>query len=213
MLRAILWDNDGVLVDTEELYFEATRDAAAIDGVELTMEQFREVSLTAGRSMFDIVREQGVGDERIRELVSERNRIYRDRLLAGVRVLDGVREALEQLAASYRMGIVTSAFREHFYAAHSSTGLLPHFEFVLTREDYRQSKPAPDPYLAALERFDMQPEECVAIEDSRRGVESARAAGLRCLAIPTPLTRGADFSSAVAVLDSAEAITGALGEM
>lgn len=210
MLKTILWDNDGVLVDTEELYFQATREAAAREGVELTPEQFIEVSLAAGRSMFTILLDQGVSAQRVEELRRERNRAYRDYLLAGVRVLDGVRAALAELDGAYRMGVVTSSLREHFDAAHSTSGLTGYFDFVLAREDYRESKPAPDPYLAALERYALAPEECVAIEDSRRGLESALAAGIRCLAVPTGLTRGSDLTGATAVLDSAAAIPAAL---
>ncbi|RJQ47753.1 MAG: HAD family phosphatase [Gaiellales bacterium] len=203
MIEAILWDNDGVLVDTEELYFAATREAAALEGVELTAAQFLRVSLTAGLSMLGILLERGVPPERVEELRRERNRIYRERLLAGVRVPDGVPEALAELAPRYRMGVVTSSLREHFDAAHTATGLAGYFEFVLAREDYRDSKPSPEPYLAALERYGLDPRQCVAVEDSSRGLESALAAGLRCIVIPAGLTRGSDFTGAAAVLASA----------
>ncbi|MHB0915072.1 MAG: HAD family hydrolase [Thermoleophilia bacterium] len=210
MLKAILWDNDGVLVDTEELYYEATRRVAAGAGVELTAAQFLEVSLTAGLSMFDILRERGFSGAEVDELRRRRNALYRSFLLAGVRVNAGVREALEELRGSYRMGVVTSSLREHFDAAHASTGLAGHFEFVVAREDYRESKPAPDPYLTALERHGLDPAECVAIEDTRRGLDSALAAGLSCLAVPTALTRDADFSGALAVLADTSEIVGAI---
>ncbi|MHB1003429.1 MAG: HAD family hydrolase, partial [Thermoleophilia bacterium] len=84
MLKAILWDNDGVLVDTEELYYEATRRVAAGAGVELTAAQFLEVSLTAGLSMFDILRERGFSGAEVDELRRRRNALYRSFLLAGV---------------------------------------------------------------------------------------------------------------------------------
>lgn len=209
LIKTILWDNDGVLVDTEELYFDATREAAARVGIELTQEQFRQVSLTAGMSMFQILLDRGVAPERVEELRLERNRVYRDRLLAGVRVPEGIPAALEYLGARYRMGVVTSSLREHFEAAHSSTGLMRHFTFVTAREDYRESKPAPDPYLAAIERYGLDPQECVAVEDSRRGLDSALAASLRCIVIPAGLTRDCDFTGASAVLAEA----GGLGEV
>lgn len=210
MLKAILWDNDGVLVDTEELYYEATRRVATGVGVELTAAQFIEVSLTAGRSMFDILLERGFSDEEVEGLRRQRNAVYRSLLLAGVRVNAGVRETLEGLCGAYRMGVVTSSLREHFDAAHATTRLANHFEFVVAREDYRESKPAPDPYLTALDCYGLDPGECVAIEDTRRGLDSALAAGVRCLAIPTALTRDADFSGAVAVLGRADEVAGAI---
>ena len=99
------------------------------------------------------------------------------------------------------MGIVTSSRREHFEVIHAGTNLLPYFDFVLMREDYTHSKPDPEPYLTAMAQNGLSAEECVVIEDSERGLRAALAAGLRCIVIPQGLTRGLDFTGALAVLD------------
>jgi len=83
---------------------------------------------------------------------------------------------------------------------HRRTDLLRHVDFVLADGDYARHKPDPDPYLAAVERSGCLPEECVAVEDSERGLLAAKAAALKCLIIPTALTRGGDFSRADKVL-------------
>jgi beta-phosphoglucomutase-like phosphatase (HAD superfamily) len=94
-----------------------------------------------------------------------------------------------------RQAIVTGASREHVNLTHRSTGLLPFFECIITSEDYECAKPHPDAYLAALRRMGIAADEALAIEDSPRGANAALAAGLRCLVIPTPLTRLAGFPS------------------
>ena len=96
---------------------------------------------------------------------------------------------------------------------HSDTGLLRYFEFVLASEDCRQTKPNPEPYLLALERLRMKADNCVAVEDSERGLAAARAAGLRCLVIPNQMTRSCDFRGATAILPGAAAVLDALADL
>ena len=74
--------------------------------------------------------------------------------------------------------------------------------FVLTREDYTQSKPHPEPYLTAIERHDLQPSQCVAVEDSERGLAAATAAGVDCIVVLSQWTRDGNFDGALAVVDS-----------
>jgi HAD superfamily hydrolase (TIGR01509 family) len=100
------------------------------------------------------------------------------------------------------MGVVTSSRREHFEIIHAATGLLPYFDFVMTRENYIKTKPDPEPYLTAVKRCGLSPEDCVIVEDSERGLESAKAAGIKCIVVPHVLTKNSDFSGAWRVLDN-----------
>jgi len=202
MIRAVFWDNDGVLVDTEKLYFQATRELLLRAGVELTEPLFKQISLLEGRSAFDLARGKGLAQAEIDLLHEERNARYTELLSAGVRIMDGVKEALGALWGRALMGIVTSSRKVHFAAIHSETGLLPWFDFVLTREDYGLSKPNPEPYLLAVRRSGFAAGECVAIEDSERGLQSALAAGIRCLVVPNDLTRDGDFAGAWRILEN-----------
>lgn len=201
MIRALLWDNDGVLVDTEHLYYRATRTILAQVGVDLKEEDYIDLLLVQGRGAWHLAAAKGVGPEEIERLREDRNALY-SRLLEEEPVLiDGVARTLQALAGSYRMGIVTSSRKDHFDLIHRSTGLLPFFEFVLTADDYSRFKPDPEPYLLALERIGLGPDQCLVIEDSLRGLEAATAAGMRCLVVPNALTRGCAFTGAYAVLD------------
>ncbi len=197
----LLWDHDGVLVDTERWYFEATRTALARINVELSKERYLELMAT-GRGCWDLARASGVPAHEIRVRRAERDALYQEFLRTNPIEIEGVAEVLAELAPGHRMAIITTAKRSDFDLVHAGRDLLRHFEFVLNIEDYGRSKPNPDPYLAGLARFGAQPNEALALEDSARGVRSALAAGLRCVVIRSPFTVSQDFTGAWRLVDS-----------
>lgn len=198
----ILWDNDGVLVDTERLFFQSSREALAQVGVEYTRDHFIEISLNKGKSAFALAEKRGVPPLEIDRIRDWRNQRYGELLQETNCVLDGVEEVLTQLHGKVGMGVVTSSRRDHFEIIHANSGILKYFDFVLTLEDYPRSKPHPDPYLTAMERNGLTADECVVVEDSERGLAAALAAGLRCLVLPNELTRECPFEGAYKVLNS-----------
>jgi HAD superfamily hydrolase (TIGR01509 family) len=202
MIRAVFWDNDGVLVDTEKLYYQATSELLLKTGVTLTEASFRQISLREGRSVFALAETIGVSREEIERLQSERNRRYTELLHSGVHIMDGVEETLGLLREKVIQAIVTSSRQSHFDTMHATTGLLPYFDFVLTRDDYVLSKPDPEPYRLAIHRSGCRPEECIVVEDSERGLQAALAAGILCMIVPNALTRGSEFAGAWRILDS-----------
>ena len=203
----VLWDNDGVLVDTEGLYFRATKTVLQTIGIDLTPEQFIEISLRLGQTAFRLAADRGVSAEEIDRLRLHRDRLYVEALAAESRAVAGAEQVLQALHGRVRMGVVTSSRRAHFEVAHARTELTKYLDFVLTREDYEQSKPHPEPYLTALERYQLQPNECLVVEDSERGLAAATAAGLECLVVLTEWTRDGDFRKARKVLDDISSVT------
>ncbi|PYV84107.1 MAG: hypothetical protein DMG93_06230 [Acidobacteria bacterium] len=176
MVEAILWDNDGVLVDTECFFFESTRTILATIGIELSLEQFLDFSMRQGRSGFELAIESGWDKQQVANLKRQRDALYSEMLHTEMRVLPGVVETLKALHGRIRMAVVTSSQRQHFDLIHANIDLTGYFEFVLAREDYAKTKPSPEPYLLALERLGTKAENCVAVEDSERGLAAARAA-------------------------------------
>jgi len=150
MFKAILWDNDGVLVDTEHLYCEATRRVFAGAGITLGDDDFRDMFLTGNMGAWRLLAEQGRTDAEIARIRDERNDIYSTLLRGRDHAIDGVREVLQALHGRYAMGVVTSSRRDHFEIIHATSNLLPYFDFVLTREQYVNAKPDPEPYLAGI---------------------------------------------------------------
>jgi HAD superfamily hydrolase (TIGR01509 family) len=210
VLKALLWDNDGVLVDTEPLFFQATQDSLAEVGSALTQEQFAELSLHRGESCFVLAEQQGHDREQVEEIRAWRNRRYVELLSAGVRVLDHIEKSLQSLHGRWPMAIVTSSNLDHFELIHSQTGLLRFFEFALTNAEYERHKPHPEPYLKAAERIGVDPSECLVIEDTERGLQAAAAAGMTCLVVPNGLSGSGNFAAAHAVLEHAGEIPRAI---
>ncbi len=198
---ALLWDNDGVLVDTERWYFQATREVFAGAGIDLTVELYFEYFLSRSRGTSTFASAHGLSEADIAAMQGSRNERYLRMLEQECITIVGVRETLALLRPHFVMGIVTSSRRQHFEAIHRRTGLLEFFDFAITHEDYAQSKPAPDPYLAAIARSGVPAGECLAIEDAPRGLIAAQAALIDCWVIPTEFTRRATFSGATRVLD------------
>lgn len=197
----ILWDNDGVLVDTERWYLEATREVFASVGIALTAELYFEYFLSRSGGTSKFASAHGLSEADIAAMQGARNERYLQLLDQEAITIAGVRETLALLRPHFVMGIVTSSRRRHFEAMHRRTGLLEFFDFAITLEDYARSKPAPDPYLAAVARSGLPAGRCLAIEDAPRGLMAAQAAMLDCWVIPTELTRPATFSGAARVLD------------
>jgi HAD superfamily hydrolase (TIGR01509 family) len=197
----ILWDNDGVLVDTERWYFQATREVFAGVGIDLTEGLYFEYFLSRSRGTSTFASAHGLGEADIAEMQGARNERYLQMLEQERITIFGVRETLAKLRPHFVMGIVTSSRRGHFETMHRRTGLLEFFAFAITHEDYARSKPALDPYLAAVARSGLPAGRCLAIEDAPLGLAAARAATLDCWVIPTGLTQRATFPGATRVLD------------
>lgn len=206
MLKAVFFDNDGVLVDTEAVYFRCTRDVLAAAGLALTDELFIELFLRQGRGAWYLLEERGWTAGGIADLRAERNRRYAEALSRETILIDGVDAAVERLHGRVLLGIVTSSRRDHFEIIHRRTHLLPFVDFTLTIEDYARAKPHPDPYVAAIARSGYRPDECLVIEDSERGLQAARAAGVPSIVIPRGLTRHGDFTGAYAVRNALDEV-------
>lgn len=197
----VFFDNDGVLVDTEHLYMEASRAVLAERGIDLPEADYVELFMRQNRGLLHFADSRAWSADQLREMRARRNELYAAMLAREPLVLDGVIETLDALHGRTRMAIVTSSRRDHFDIIHQRTGLLRYFDFALTDGDYPFSKPDPAPYLTAVARAGVDPSQCLVVEDSERGLAAAVAAGLRAVIVPSRLTRGASFDGAWRVLD------------
>jgi len=202
MKKYILFDSDGILVDTEQYYFKASVEILAEIGLEHTFEDFREVSLIQGKGVWSAFPNRLTDELEIHGLRTKRDILYHSMIQSEPISIPNVAHVIDELQSKYKMAIVTSALKNDFLAIHHRTGFLDRFEFYLANGEYPRGKPNPDPYLTALAKFGGAPEEAVVIEDSFRGVQAGVSAGITTIAIPTEMTKGSDFSIADHVLDS-----------
>ena len=170
MKKYILFDHDGVLVDTEFWYYKAGERALADIGFTLDRDQYLQ-DMTQGLATWAQARAAGIDEQTISRQREVRNVYYQEYLRTEDIEIDGVSETLDVLSGEYRMGIVTTSKPSDFALIHEKRSILDHMEFYLTREDYERAKPHPEPYLIGLQRFGATAAETVVIEDSARGLK------------------------------------------
>lgn len=195
MKSYILWDHDGVLVDTEHWYYEATRLAIQPLGVMLDKPRYL-ADMALGRPAWAQALALGASEAEVAAHRQRRDELYQHFLRTEDIEIDGVCDVLAVLARNYEMAIVTTAKRADFELIHRERDIVKHMRFVLASGDYPRAKPAPDPYLAALERFGASAQEAIVIEDSERGLAAAVAAGIDCVVVDNAFVRGQNFSAA-----------------
>ena len=195
--KYILFDHDGVLVDTEFWYYKAGERALADIGFTLDRDQYLR-DMTQGLATWAQAIAAGIDEQTISRQREVRNVYYQEYLRTEDIEIEGVLETLDVLAGEYRMGIITTSKPADFALIHEKRSILDHMEFYLTREDYERAKPHPEPYLKGLQRFGATAAETVVIEDSARGLMSAIAAGIDCIVVENEFTASHDLSKATA---------------
>ena len=157
--KYILWDHDGVLVDTEQWYYEATCKALAELGIIVDIAVYMDF-MQDGKSMWLIAQDEGFSEKTINEHRRKRNVYYQEFLLSENIEIPGVENTLAILSKAFSMAIVTTSKRKDFELIHRDRSIVKFMDFVLTVEDYSNAKPDPEPYLAGLQKFGASPREC-----------------------------------------------------
>jgi len=181
---AVVFDLDGVLVDTEPLWAKVREELVVETGGRwhpgATAEMMGMSSPEWSRYLHDDLGVPLPPDEISATVV----RHMLERLAAGVELLPGAERAVGELAARWPLGLASSANRPVIDAVLERTGLRRHFPVTVSSEEVARGKPAPDVYLEATRRLGADPRRCAAIEDSTNGILAARAAGLHVIAVP-----------------------------
>ncbi|MFA0750952.1 MAG: hypothetical protein SLRJCFUN_001355 [Candidatus Fervidibacter sp.] len=194
MVRAIVFDFDGVLVDSERVQFEALRQALSEHRLTLSWDEYRAVGIgLPDREAVRLALERnGVCDEALVARVLERKTaLYDAWLLEKVRPVDGMANIVRALAQRFVLAIASGAMRHQIEAVLRREGVRDCFAAIVSHDDYEVGKPDPTPFLLALEELNavihppLRPHECVVVEDAPAGVAAARSAGMRCVAVTT----------------------------
>ena len=185
IVKAVVFDMDGLLVDTEHVVFDAMTGAARDDGLELPFEVFRRMVGLPGHASDRIVVEhfgEGFDIERWRVEVSKRFEIIAE---AGIALKAGVVELLDVLDRhAVPRAIATSSTRRAVDHSLGQHGLVERFHAIVSRELQTHHKPHPDPFLKAAAALGIDPADCLALEDSHNGVRAAAAAGMMTIMVP-----------------------------
>jgi HAD superfamily hydrolase (TIGR01509 family) len=206
-VRAVVFDLDGVMVDTEPIFEEAAQRLLAPRGRVLEAEVIRAMRGAPARQGFDFLREFYQLPQSTAELIAEAEELFFAVIGDGtVPLLPGVLKLLEHLERrGIPRAIATSSGRAYLERVLVPHRLLPRFAFALTSDDVRLGKPFPEIYEKAAARLGCDPARVVVLEDSLNGLKAAKAAGTKCIMLPHGLLSGAELAAADAVLPSLEA--------
>jgi beta-phosphoglucomutase len=194
--RAVLWDLDGTLVDSEEYHWRAWRETMAAEGAPVTREQF----LASFGQRNDLILAgwlgRGADRERVRRVGETKEALYRRLVVeGGLSPLPGAAEWVKRLSGEgWRQAIASSAPRLNVQVVLGALGLSAAFQAIVSAEDVTIGKPDPQVFLLAAARLGLPPARCVVVEDAAPGIEAARRAGMRSIGVRGATTAAADVS-------------------
>ena len=188
LFKGILFDLDGVLIDTMPLHYRAWKELAESLGFSVTQEEIYRREGEKGEITardFLIRASQPVSESRIRELLDKKETLYRGML--AIKPVDGAEQLLRHLKSkTKKLGLVTGSSQRDIQGRLTES-FLGYFECIVTSDMVLHSKPHPDPYQLALRMINLQRDEIVVIENAPYGISAAKAAGLTCVALRTSL--------------------------
>ena len=209
MIEAVVFDLDGVIVDSEHVWDDVRQRLADERGGRWHEQASRDMmgmsSPEWSRYMHDVIGLSEPPEEINAEVVRRLEALYREE----IPLLPGAVETVRSLAARWPLGLASSSNRELIDLVLETSGLVPYFTATVSSEEVPRGKPAPDVYLEAARRLGVDPRRCAAVEDSENGIRSAKDARMRVIAIPNPQYPPADEALALAdvVLPSTGALT------
>lgn len=204
MIRAVVFDFDGLILETEVPAYEAWAEIYREHGVELSLERWLDY-IGRESGWFDVYAhlEELTGTKVDRDALKARRSARRDELLAANALLAGVVDLFREAKdAGLKVGIASSSQRDWVCGHLERLAFLEGWDAIVCRADAEHAKPAPDLYLKVIETLGVAPHEAIALEDSPNGIAAAKAAGLWCVAVPGPLTKDLDLRHADVRLSS-----------
>ena len=182
---AVIFDMDGVVIDSEPLHERASQRVFSAYGIELDNSVFEPFKGKTDRDIVTFLKEEhDIQGASVDELLQQKRDSYAA-FIDELNPIPGAISFIQQVAISYRLALTTSASRRNQELAFQKFNLYPFFETVITSNDITHPKPHPEPYQVTVSQLGLTPEECVVIEDSTNGVRSASAAGCIVIGITT----------------------------
>jgi HAD superfamily hydrolase (TIGR01509 family) len=204
-IKGIIFDLDGLMVDSEPVQLKAINDALKPLGICVEETEFIDMVGRKAIENFIALKEKHGFTRSPEELEQQKNLAYMERIRTELKPMPGLVHALdlcrdEKLIAA----IASSSPRPDILAVLELLGLTNRFPVIASGDMVKRGKPWPDVFLKAAEMLDTAPSDLLVLEDTAHGINAAKAAGMFCIAVPNCYTRGQDFSNADKVLDSLE---------
>lgn len=217
MLRAVIFDFNGILVDDEPIHLELFQRVLREEGIVLSERDYydRYLGMDDKGSFKAAFEEHGksLDEGRLGRLIERKAAYYRESVKTNIRVFPGVNELVPEVASRYPLAIASGALRSEIEMITQRLSIRKYFQVIVSSEDISEGKPDPEVFLKAVSRLaELQPagrlirrHECIVIEDSKEGILGARRAGIRCLAVANSHP-AAELAAADAVVSSLEEV-------
>jgi len=193
LIKAVIFDFDGLIVDTETTWFEAYKEVMKIYGVDLPLARFAKCVGSDDGPLYEFVRQQLGENVDIEEIEAKAANFYQIKMKTP-KAREGVKDYLEEAKQlGCQTAIASSSSKEWVIYYLTKLGLLSYFDVIVTKEDVEKIKPAPDLYQKVLATLNVHPNESVVFEDSLNGLLAALAAGVKCVIVPNPVTQFLPF--------------------
>lgn len=208
MIKAVIFDMDGVVADTATVDFIADYNVLkSIGAVKSEKDYVRSAGVPARHTYNRILSEKNISAD-VNEMLKMREKELEKALSSKVlKPSSGFTELLKKLKEKdYKVALASSSSRKKIDNVLAALKLKNTFSLIVSANDVEMNKPAPDIYMEAAKRLNLSPDECIAVEDSETGVHSAKSAGLRCIALRTSQTAEHDLSAADIIVESLKGI-------
>lgn len=208
MAEAVIFDLDGILVDTEHYKFKAWQEAFRTLGVEITWEEFRQEFVVQGSTFVEFLERRNYKEEFIEDDVRPvANRYFLRSIEEEVLTMPGAVEVLDKLHGEFVLGLASNSYWLYVDKLLEKFEMKEFFKAIANGSEVENLKPQPDVLLLAAERMGVDPKVCVVVEDAPKGIVAAKNAGMKGIAIPTEDTETGDFGQADLVLKSLHDVT------
>jgi len=186
MITTVIFDMNGVITDDEDLHELATKEVFRDIGVGLTSENYKtfclgRTDLAAFKDLFDkfAIEKESIGD-----LIAKKSFKYQKLIQGNLKVYPGVIQLIKDLYKNYTLALTSSSTFDEVQLVMDQLRLKKYFKVIVTSKDVKHGKPHPEPYLLTAKKLNVKSENCLVIEDSKNGIQSAKKAGMICVAIP-----------------------------
>lgn len=196
MIRALIFDMDGLMIDSERLYFQAERDIAALFNTTVpdqTLWKMMGTKPIEGLAIFVRDLNLPLSPEQALEM---RNAVMREKLKTDLEALPGLFHILDTFSGRLKLAVCTGAQAEFLDIVIDQLGIRDKFNVLQSSDGIERGKPEPDIYIKTCERLDIPPQNCIVLEDSANGVLAGKRAGCYVIAVPSEYTKLQDFRSA-----------------